>query len=301
LDDFTRTNVPSDLTNAIAIATGYSHCLALKPDGTVKVWGSYFDGSNYYPAAAPSDLSNAVAIAAGNYHALALRNDGTVCAWGYNAYGQTNVPPGLTNVVAISAGGYYSLALKKDGTIVGWGSQGWGETNFPPGLSNVTAISAGVFHGLALKADGTVVGWGNNGLSVIVPPPDLTNVVAISGGSSYSAALQENGSVFAWGNGPTNVPANLTTARAVAAGDIHALALPGVLATTQMASASWQGGNFTISLPTLSGRVYMLEYKDSLTDSDWKSFPLVPGNGEILNLTDSGPQAGHRFYRVRQW
>jgi hypothetical protein len=34
-----ETNVPCDLTNAIAIAAGEGDCLALKSDGTVVAWG----------------------------------------------------------------------------------------------------------------------------------------------------------------------------------------------------------------------------------------------------------------------
>ncbi|HOW67363.1 MAG TPA: RCC1 domain-containing protein [Candidatus Paceibacterota bacterium] len=33
-----QTNVPSELTNAIGIAAGYYHSLALKSDGAVVVW-----------------------------------------------------------------------------------------------------------------------------------------------------------------------------------------------------------------------------------------------------------------------
>ena len=76
-----QANVPSDLTNVIAIAAGYTHSLALKADGTVRTWGDYFDGLNYYPAVPPAGLTNVVAIAAGYYHALALKADGTVVAY----------------------------------------------------------------------------------------------------------------------------------------------------------------------------------------------------------------------------
>lgn len=300
-NNYNRTNVPIDITNAIAIAAGYSHCLALMSNGTLRVWGSYFDGTNYYSAVSPPDLTNVVAIAAGNYHAVALKSDGTVTAWGYNYYGQTNVPTGLKNVVSISAGGYYSLALKSDGTVVGWGSQGWGETNMPQDLSNVVAISAGIYHGLALKADGTVVGWGDNAPGEIDLPPDLTNVVVISGGNFYSTALRADGSIVVWGSGPTNVPPNLTSARAVAAGDIHTLALSGVPTTMQPINASWAGSNFTLSFPSASGKVYLLEYKDSLTDSAWKPLPLNAGNGGMLILSDPSPRSVERFYRIRQW
>lgn len=301
LDTFFLGLVPSDLTNAINIALGTSHCLALLPDGTVRVWGSYFDGVNYYPAVAPTGLTNIVAIASGDYHALALRSDGTVATWGYGFYGQTNVPPNLTNVVAISAGGSFSLALKNDGTVTGWGGQGWGETNFPPGLSNVVAISAGVRHALALKSDGTVIGWGDDTFGQTDVPLNLGNVVAVAAGYSFSSALRGDGSIVVWGTGPTNVPPNLTTARAIAAGDGLLNAIPGTLPKTQPVSVSRQGTNVSLSFPSQSGRVYQLEYKDSLTDPIWKTAPLAAGNGGVLGFINSAPQSNQRFYRVRQW
>lgn len=303
LNNYGQTNVPLDLTNVVAIAAGYGHCLALRADGTVRAWGDYFDGSNYHPAVPPAGLSNVVAIAAGEYHALALRADGTVAAWGYDYYGETNVPAGLSNVVAISGGGFYSLALKTDGTVVGWGSQGWGETNFPPNLTNVVAISAGMYHGLALKGDGSVVGWGDDSTGATDIPLAVANPMAIEGGAFYTVALEANGSVVVWGSGPTNVPVNLTRASQVSAGGEHVLALTGLPPAPKVLSASKfvKNGGFSVSLPSQSGRVYALQYKNSLAGTTWVTLALTAGNGSVLTLTDPNPTDSQRFYRVRQW
>ena len=45
---------------------------ALRSDGTVVVWGSYFTGVAYVPATPILGLSNVIAIAAGSDHDLAL-------------------------------------------------------------------------------------------------------------------------------------------------------------------------------------------------------------------------------------
>jgi hypothetical protein len=58
---------------------------------------------------------------------------------------------------------------------------------------------------------------------------------------------------------------------------------------------------FSCSLPTQNGKVYMMEYKDSLTDSSWTALPLAAGNGGVLTLTDPIATSSQRFYRVRQW
>ena len=56
-----QTNVPSGLTNVVAIAGGYYHSLALKSDGTVVAWGY----NDYGQTNVPSGLTNVVAIAGG--------------------------------------------------------------------------------------------------------------------------------------------------------------------------------------------------------------------------------------------
>jgi len=99
--------VPPGLTDAIAIAAGGSHSVALKAGGAVVAWGNNTDGQTNVPAG----LTNAVAVAAGSGGSFALTADGRVVAWGDNTDNQTNLPTGLSNVVAIAAGGSHALAL----------------------------------------------------------------------------------------------------------------------------------------------------------------------------------------------
>jgi len=179
----------------------------------------------------PPGLTNAVAVAGGGQHSLALRADGTVVAWGYNVSGQTNVPPGLSNVVSVAAGRGHNLALRLDGTVVAWGSRYASETDVPPGLSNVVAIRAGGEHSLALRTDGSAVPWGNlwvGGIPWNYDLPTLTNLMDISAGGKIDLFLRKNGTVFARGErywGYTNVPSDLSDVVAVAAGDMHSMAL----------------------------------------------------------------------------
>jgi uncharacterized delta-60 repeat protein len=218
------TTVPAGLTNAVAIAGGTWHSLALRTDGTAVTWGGYLGDMSYGTVG----LTNVAAIAAGGFHCLALRADGTVTAWGWNDYGQINVPAGLTSVVAMAGGGYHSLALRSEGTVVTWGANDSGQSNVPVGLTNVVAIAAGDSHSLALRADGTVVAWGENGDGQTSIPAGLTNVVAIAAGYYHSLALRADGTVAAWGwgdNGQIDVPVGLTNVVAIAGGGYHSLAL----------------------------------------------------------------------------
>ena len=219
-NNFGQTSIPATLTNALAVAGGTEHSLALLGDGTVAGWGRNDAGQ----ASPPLGLSNVTAVAAGAMHSLALLSDGSLTAWGINNFGQTNVPAGLGNVMAIAAGANHNLALYTDGTVAAWGLNTSGQTNVPAGLSNVVAVSAGWSHSLALKFDGTLTGWGSQ-----TPPANVTNVTAIASAGNHNLALLNNGTVTAWGGansyGENNVPATLTNAVAIAAGTNHSLAL----------------------------------------------------------------------------
>jgi alpha-tubulin suppressor-like RCC1 family protein len=198
------------LTDAVAVAAGDYHGLALRNDGTVFGWGWNHLGqaigvqtpddnsTNGLVTVAGHILRGVASIAAGSSFSLALRDDGTVITWGKN-----HVPSGLSNVVAISARGFFSLALKSDGTVVAWSSlPERSGTPMPAGLSNVVAISAGgglYQRSLALQRDGIVVLWGPNASTQPVPA-GLTNVSGIAAGGGHCLALRRDGTVEAWGD-----------------------------------------------------------------------------------------------------
>ena len=81
---------PGGLSNVVMIASGTSHSLALKGDGTVVGWGT-----NTTALQVPPGLSNVIAISTSSTLSLALLSNRTVVAWGTSA---TNVPNDLTNV-----------------------------------------------------------------------------------------------------------------------------------------------------------------------------------------------------------
>ena len=98
----------------------------------------------------------------------------------------------------------------------------------------LVAVAVGWDNGLALQADGTVVAWGRGSATNF--PSGLTNVVAVSAGFAHSVALI--------GDGTPMVHASLTY-------------------------PAWSSNLFRVSLPTQSGRVYALAYKNSLEDATW--------------------------------
>jgi hypothetical protein len=199
---FGQLAVPPQATNAITIAAGGWHSLALLPSGTVLAWGNNFNGQ----CDVPPSLTDAVAIAAGGYHSLAIKPDGTLVTWGANDYGQSTMPSNLTNCLAVAAGRWHTLALLENGTVIGWGDNGSGQTNVPTGLTNAVAVAAAGNHSLALQADGTVLGWGDNtdsngnyaGESDV--PNGLSGAITIAAGDYHSLALTSSSNIVFWGD-----------------------------------------------------------------------------------------------------
>jgi alpha-tubulin suppressor-like RCC1 family protein len=258
-----QTNVPAGLTNVVAVASGASHTLALKRDGTLGAWGMYEYGQN--PVTPPAGLSNIVGVAAGNSFSAVLKADGTVGAWSDYSTPATNLPAGLSNVVSVAAGydkamalqadgtvvtwgtswavpegigpivqiasgGSHFLALRAEGTVVAWGDSSYGQTNVPPWLSNVVAVAGGLYNSIAARADGTVVAWGSNSSGQTNVPPGTTNIVGVAAGGTHSAALNARGSVVAWGtsgSGITNVPPDLRGVVRLVGGSYFSTAMVG--------------------------------------------------------------------------
>jgi alpha-tubulin suppressor-like RCC1 family protein len=229
----------STLAGVTAVATGSSHSLALKRDGSVWAWGGNEHGelgdgttvTRQTPIQVPG-LSGIVAIAAGGWHSLALQGDGSVWAWGRNDAGQLGdgattdrqTPVrvrGLSSVVAVQGGAGHSLAVKNDGSVWAWGANtngqlGDGTTTdrLTPvragGLTGVVAVSAGAHQSVALERDGSVWAWGPNSYGELgdgtttdrvtpVRVNGLSDVVSIAAGAQHGYALKRDGSVWAWG------------------------------------------------------------------------------------------------------
>jgi hypothetical protein len=60
-------------------------------------------------------------------------------------------------------------------------------------------------------------------------------------------------------------------------------------------------GVFSLSVPTQSGRVYELEYKRLLDETNWTVLALVAGSGRPEVLIDPTADGAQRFYRIRRW
>jgi alpha-tubulin suppressor-like RCC1 family protein len=187
------------LDGVVAVATGGSHFLALRADGTVWGWGTNSDWELGVTTAAGmfgSDtpvkamgLDHVRGIATGSDHGLALRADGSVWAWGKNDHGQVGVPQGENCR-------YHPRPCVQAAVPV-------------PGLSGIKAVAAAEDSSFALGADGAVWAWGNNregqlgiGGGAGSPTParvgGLADVVAISAGGNRALALPRPGAPATW-------------------------------------------------------------------------------------------------------
>jgi alpha-tubulin suppressor-like RCC1 family protein len=246
--------VPRPDLGEIKIATGESHSLAIRSDGSVIGWGrnnrGQIGGAFTSDTFSDVNLSNVVAVTAGQFHSVALLSNGTVMAWGSNVNGKLGngsttlistpnpvVVNNLTDVISIAAGWEHTLALKSDGTVLSWGENDNGElgdgtqTNrnqpvFVTGISDVIAIDGGAFHSIALKSDGTVWTWGlnhegqlgdgSNAQSLVpIQVSGLSDITAIAAGSSHNMALDSSGRLFTWGFNGNGEVGNLTRTNVV--------------------------------------------------------------------------------------
>ena len=226
---------PRKIMDQVADVSGRGTIFALKPDGTLWVWGNASiqrGDTGKKDWTRPHKVMDGVAQVSSTFaHTVVLKKDGTLWAWGDNQCGalgtgdtresvkpvRVDVKP-LQNrkVVQIATRWGETYLLADDGTV--WYS---GEYNIrqadcldPPKLvptkldtiDNVRAIALGQFHELYLKKDGSV--WAS-GYGVAASTPLMTvpakvgkvmeGVVEIAGGQSHSIALKKDGTVWTWG------------------------------------------------------------------------------------------------------
>ncbi|MBU0677985.1 MAG: chitobiase/beta-hexosaminidase C-terminal domain-containing protein, partial [Verrucomicrobia bacterium] len=224
---------------ASTVAGGFSHGLAVTPDGGLWTWGDndagqLGDGSmqdRFYPKLIES-LPHVSEVGAGEDISFAVQTNGDLWAWGRNSNGQlglghtsnTSLPTrvaAVDDIVAVEAGWRHTLALRSNGTVFGWGYNSRGQlgngtqsqTNSPTAVSvltNVSSLAAGYEFSLALDGNGRVWSWGYNGNGQLgisnttqksspVPVSNLVDVVEIAAGFSHAVALDSSGEVWSWG------------------------------------------------------------------------------------------------------
>lgn len=181
------------VTYAKRIASGESHTLVIKADGSLWAWGynrygqiGHGEPDLYKYQSTPVKIMDGVAqVAAGDNHTLAIKTDGSLWAWGNNNNGelgdgttrQKNSPVKvMDSVVQVAAGSFHTLAIKTDGSLWAWGRNNNGQLGIGESASekeyttpikimdDVAQVAAGLCHSLAIKTDGSLWAWGSNSL-----------------------------------------------------------------------------------------------------------------------------------------
>ncbi|MDB6059225.1 MAG: Immunoglobulin I-set domain protein, partial [Verrucomicrobiales bacterium] len=191
-----KTNVPTSLTNAIAVCGGgYYNMLALRDDGSLVIWGLTSPATPAF-----TNLTEINGASSGGSVYLGLTTNGTVIAGGASS-GFSNAIATLSNIVAMESDLFGSTFLKPDGTIIRLNASG--ATN-ALSVSNVVALSPWDDGFQALRADGTVFSSGSGG-----PVPVVTNVACAAWSRYAGTFLKRDQTIVDFGHSiTTNTPTN---------------------------------------------------------------------------------------------
>jgi alpha-tubulin suppressor-like RCC1 family protein len=280
------TNVPSDLTNVVAVSAAYYDSLALLSDGTVRGWGSPNGGDLTIPAG----LSNVVSVGAGFDTSLALHDDGSITAWGVTSFTNGN-PASITNAVFIYPTGDHILVLHSDGTVTAFGDDTDGESDVPPGLTNVIAISCQYYTSVALSGDGTLTYWGDTAYGQNAIPSGLSDL---------------SGDIFVSGSVNTNSPGtytityavtNVSGVGAVVTRTVTVVAPP---APPSVAGATVQGdGSLVLQFNGSSGVAYTLQSSTNLVDWNFAASLHAGSDGTFQYNIGPLTNSPALFFRLR--
>jgi hypothetical protein len=262
---FPGKSVPSTLVNAVQVAAGQNHGLAVKADGTVVAWGDNTWGQR----SVPSGLSNVVQVAA-NSTSYALKSDGTVVAWGSG----NSLPPGVANVVQIAAMQSGCALLHSDGTVT---VASITQTDKPASLTNVVQIDGGLNCLVARLSDGTVKVWNDVAGSLPDPPLGLSNVTHVSLSESHVLAFV--------------VPSGTPSLYVLAGQPLQHVAHQGVLSNlVAVVSNSSSATNLVLSnlgsanLQVLSATLAGMNSQD-FSLGDFPSSEIPPGDSSVLPVS----------------
>ncbi len=96
---------------------------------------------------------------------------------------------------------------------------------------------------------------------------------------------------------PTNSTGIIVVKRVSGAGEFSLLG--DVAPPPLLASPNLDGTDLILSFQTVAGRTYSIEYKEFLNDPAWQQLGSVPGDGDLMRVTNSISAAQQRFYRLR--
>jgi len=186
-----QTNVPGDLTNAVAVAANLNRSVALRSDGTIVTWGQNIAGESVVPAG----LTNVMQISAGGDFTLALVGDSAPLV-SLPPRGRT-ILPGASLELTATVSGTPSLLYQwqrdgvdiSDATNLSFSITNASATNVADYRVIVTNRHGGTTSEVATVTLGPIIAWGNNASEQTWIPAGVTNPVHVAAGSGHSVAL----------------------------------------------------------------------------------------------------------------
>jgi alpha-tubulin suppressor-like RCC1 family protein len=181
---------PIDNLDHVCAATGSSHTLSVKVDGSLWAWGR--NNCNQLGEATTLSRSSPIQVsasgwkkvAAGEFNSFAISSNNNLYAWGDSSCGQSGIPSVTTSSLStptlvgsgykcVSAGSGFAIALKTDDSLWVWGNNvngrlGLGDTINRSSPVQVCPdkywkkISAGPTQAAAVDMDGNIYVWGCN-------------------------------------------------------------------------------------------------------------------------------------------
>jgi hypothetical protein len=297
---------PAGLSNLVAASAGggwqgLSHGAALKSDGTLLAWGNNGNGQ----LAVPAGLASAIFVSAGGGSSIALLNDRspaiTVQPW------SRRVSSGTSVVMTALAAGQPTLRYQwyQNGEWLG------GQTNSSLVFANAHPANGGAYQAVVandLGATTSVVAT----LEVGLPAVQLQAPGRLAGGFQFTfSSLAGLIYVVEYTHNLPGGPwielqrrfgsGGLEVITDPVAGDARRFYRVRVLysAPPKVSSLSWNGGAANLTLPTVAGVKYVVQYKEMLADPAWLELSRHDGTGAPLSVTDAAPPGPSRFYRVK--
>ncbi|MHA7966945.1 RCC1 domain-containing protein [Paenibacillus sp. CAU 1782] len=220
----------SKVNNAVSVAGGKEHMLALGGDGTLYGWGSnasgQINGSNRDDILSPIVITKDQGIkklAAGDGFSFYVDQKGKLYGWGdLKRFGLEDAkkPTAITLISEaikdIAVYDYSAIALGASGKVYQLGGTAYMDDEIlayrgsfvrtVEQISDATAIGIGRAQGYAIRKDGTVWHWSNTIKDEAIQPKaiaGLKNIKLLSAATAnndYVIALDKNGDLWAWGD-----------------------------------------------------------------------------------------------------
>ncbi len=279
--------------------------------------GSYAGGTTLSQGAITLGIANALGsggfVFAGGTLNANNTSDNTIGALTLTTNSTLNLSPGGTAATLTFAG--VSGVAHGILAITGWsGAAGGLGSNDKIVFSGGTPPDADFLQHIHFDLGGGNIYFGALGAggelyasaTLVVPPVTVPNVALLAQSNATTAILGAGlniGSITSVPSG--SVPAgsvisqNPVAGASVAAGTPVDLVVSSGLTVPLVSGATYQAGSFQLSVPTLSGRLYVLECSDELAATNWLDVQSVNGNNTVQVLVDASATNYQRYYRVR--